>query len=105
MRLVMAFMSSCRSVGEAELRPTDQLEYVIDLQQLSNMATDLRRGERELMASLCTANLQNFEICSSRGLLALLASRSCKGFMRGTPDLAQIYEDHFRQLVCLDLVA
>jgi hypothetical protein len=65
------------------------------------MAIDLSLGERELMSMLSDESLSSFEICPGRGLLALLAYRSCKEIMRGTPGLVHIYEDYFRQLVSI----
>jgi hypothetical protein len=66
------------------------------------MRLDLLKGEQALSLATRRLDLSKFEICSTRGVATLLVDRLCKGIMRGVPDVGQIYEDYYHQMVRLE---
>jgi hypothetical protein len=67
--------------------------------QLNAAIIQLHEGERHLQAKLNTANVEDYEICKSRGIALLMLDRISQDIMRGSPDVVQIYSDYCQQLV------
>jgi hypothetical protein len=81
--------------GKAQRLP----ELKLAIRQLKLMRLDLLNGEQALTLVTRRHDLSKFEICSTRGIATLLVDRLCKGVMRGVPDVGQIYEDYYHQMV------
>lgn len=64
----------------------------------------LEEGEKALVLRLRRDNIEDFEVCSSRGIVSLMLDCVTRDFMNGKPDVAQTYSDYCRQLVSLVLV-
>lgn len=64
----------------------------------------LEEGEKALVLRLRRDDIEDFEVCSSRGIVSLMLDCVTRDFMNGKPDVAQTYSDYCRQLVSLILV-
>ncbi|GIZ46248.1 hypothetical protein CKM354_000938000 [Cercospora kikuchii] len=58
----------------------------------------LEEGEKALVLRLRRDNIEDFEVCSSRGIVSLMLDCVTRDFMNGKPDVAQTYSDYCRQL-------
>lgn len=59
----------------------------------------LEEGERALVLRMRRDDIEDFEVCSSRGIVSLMLDCVTRDLMNGRPDVAQTYSDYCRQLV------
>lgn len=71
------------------------------MEQLKTAASKLEAGEEQLVSMLRKTDVEEYEVCSSRGILALMFNRLCRDVIHDVPDVAQTYSDYYQQLVSL----
>lgn len=59
----------------------------------------LQEGERILTTRLRKDDIEEFEVCSSRGIVALVLDCVTRDMMNGKPDVPQSYDDYCKQMV------
>lgn len=70
-------------------------------EQLRTAATKLEAGELELVSNLRTTDAEDHEVCSSKGITALMLNRLSQDVIHEGPDVVQTYGDFCQQLVSL----
>lgn len=70
-------------------------------EQLKLAARKLEAGQEELVNRLRVIDAEDYEVCSSTGIVALLLNRLSRDMIREGPDVAEIYGDFCQQLVSL----
>ena len=67
--------------------------------QLQQVGQLLQEGERILTTRLRKDDIEDFEVCTSRGIVALMLDCVTRDIMNGRPDVPQSYDDYCKQLV------
>lgn len=88
----------------SEFRPKDSPHnsWRLPVQQLKMAASRLEAGGEELVNRLRRVEVEEYEVCSSRGIVALMFNRLSRDVMRDVPEVAQTYSDYCQQLVGLN---
>lgn len=86
-------------LSEQSLKDTGRHAWRLQLEQLKVAASKLEAGERELVLRLREVEIEEYEVCSTRGIVSLLFNSLSRDAIREAPDVAQTYSDYFQQLV------
>ncbi|KAI5357812.1 putative Mg2+ transporter protein, CorA-like/Zinc transport protein ZntB [Septoria linicola] len=84
----------------ANIRPKSTYDesWVLPQKQILSAKRALQEGESLLTTRLRKASLEDFEVCSSRGIVALMLDCVTRDIMHGRPDVFQTYSDYCKQL-------
>lgn len=86
-------------LSQEKVQDNGRHAWRLQLEQLRAAARKLEAGEAELVVRLRKIEVEEHEVCSTRGIVALMFNNLSRDTIRDAPDVAQTYGDYYQQLV------
>lgn len=96
-------LSAFTIAAKAKLGKDHYNNWMEPNERLRSAKSALEEGEKALVLQLRKEDIEDFEVCSSRGIVSLMLDCVTRDFMNGKPDVAQTYSDYCRRLVSFHL--